>query len=78
MKRKTSRTRIVRASAEEIARRIARGEDRTDWKRVKAMKQSDVERLADEEDGQLLKPINEQKSRTRLEKSFTTKSRNSS
>jgi len=45
----------VRASAEEIARRIARGEGRTDWKRVKAMKQSEVERLADEEEGKLPK-----------------------
>jgi hypothetical protein len=44
---------IVRASADEIARRIARGEDRTDWKRVKAMSQTEVERLADEEDGPL-------------------------
>src|ERR1700733_5436928 len=44
---------IVRASADEIARRIARGEDRTDWKRVKAMSQAEVERLADEEDGPL-------------------------
>lgn len=44
---------IVRASAEEIARRIGRGEDRTDWKRVKAMSQAEVERLADEEDGPL-------------------------
>src|SRR6185437_2042395 len=56
MKRKTSRTRIVRASAEEIARRIARGEDRTDWKRVKAMSQEKVERLADEEEGGLFSP----------------------
>jgi uncharacterized protein (DUF4415 family) len=43
--------RIVRASGEEIARRLARGEDRTDWKRVKAMSQAEVERLADEEEG---------------------------
>jgi len=32
---------------------IARGEDKTDWERVKAMPQEEVERLADEEDGPL-------------------------
>ena len=32
---------------------IARGESRTDWQRVKAMSQAEVERLADEEDGPL-------------------------
>jgi hypothetical protein len=47
--------RIVRASGEEIARRLARGEDRTDGKRVKAMSQAEVERLADEEEGKLPK-----------------------
>ncbi|HEY5211259.1 MAG TPA: BrnA antitoxin family protein [Stellaceae bacterium] len=47
--------RIVRASGEAIARRLARGEDRTDWKRVKAMSQAEVERLADEEEGKLPK-----------------------
>jgi hypothetical protein len=41
---------IARASGDQIARRIARGEDRTDWKRVKAMSQAEAERLADEED----------------------------
>ncbi len=49
------RQHIVRASGEEIARRLARGEDRTDWKRVKAMSQAEVERLADEEEGSLPK-----------------------
>ncbi len=45
--------RIVRYSAEAVAAMIARGESRTDWKRVKAMSQEEVERLADEEDGPL-------------------------
>jgi uncharacterized protein (DUF4415 family) len=45
--------RIVRYSAEEVAAMIARGEDKTDWERVKAMPQEEVERLADEEDGPL-------------------------
>src|SRR6185437_6653156 len=45
------RRRARRDTAPGIARRIARGEGRTDWKRVKAMKQSEVERLADEEEG---------------------------
>lgn len=45
--------RIVRYSAEEIAAKIAAGEDRTDWERVRAMPQAEVERLADEEDGAL-------------------------
>ena len=45
--------RIVRYSAEEVAAMIARGEDKTDWARVKAMPQEEVERLADEEDGPL-------------------------
>jgi uncharacterized protein (DUF4415 family) len=45
--------RIVRYSAEAVAAMIARGEDKTDWARVKAMSQEEVERLADEEDGPL-------------------------
>jgi uncharacterized protein (DUF4415 family) len=45
--------RIVRSSAEEISRRIARGESKTDWRRVKRMAQAEVERLADEEEGPL-------------------------
>lgn len=45
--------RIVRYSAEELAAKIARGESQTDWARVKAMPQEEVERLADEEDGPL-------------------------
>jgi len=44
---------IVRYSAEAVAAMIARGEDKTDWARVKAMPQEEVERLADEEDGPL-------------------------
>ena len=45
--------RIVRYSADEIAAKIAAGEDQTDWARVKAMPQEEVERLADEEEGPL-------------------------
>jgi uncharacterized protein (DUF4415 family) len=45
--------RIVRATAEELAGRLKRGESRTDWQRVRAMPQAEVERLADEEDGPL-------------------------
>jgi uncharacterized protein (DUF4415 family) len=44
---------IARYSAEEIAAKIGAGEDQTDWNRVRAMSQGDVERLADEEDGLL-------------------------
>ena len=47
------RGRIVRYTAEEIAAKIAAGEDETDWERVKAMPQEEVERLADEEEGPL-------------------------
>ena len=47
------RERIVRYSAKEVAEMTARGEDKTDWQRVKAMPQEEVERLADEEDGSL-------------------------
>lgn len=43
---------IVRVTAEQAAE-IAAREDRTDWARVKAMPQNEVERLADEEDGEL-------------------------
>jgi uncharacterized protein (DUF4415 family) len=43
---------IVRVTAEQAAE-IATAEDRTDWARVKAMPQAEVERLADEEDGPL-------------------------
>jgi uncharacterized protein (DUF4415 family) len=44
---------IVRYTAEELAAKIARGESQTDWARVKAMPQEEVERLADEEEGPL-------------------------
>ena len=47
------RGRIVRASADEIRAMLARGEDQTDWARVKAMSQDEADRLADEEDGPL-------------------------
>ncbi len=43
---------IVRVTAEQAAK-IAAAENRTDWARVKAIPQSEVERLADEEDGPL-------------------------
>jgi hypothetical protein len=57
MKRRNKNAeRIVRASGEEIARRLARGEDRTDGKRVKAMSRAEVERLADEEEGNPFSP----------------------
>jgi uncharacterized protein (DUF4415 family) len=44
---------IRRATAAEIKRMIAAGEDKTDWEAVRAMPQEEVERLADEEDGPL-------------------------
>jgi len=43
---------IVRVTAEQAAE-IAARENRSDWARVKAMPQREVERLADEEDGKL-------------------------
>src|SRR6185437_16121999 len=55
MKRKTSRTRIARASAEEVSRRIARGEGRADWKRDKAMKRWEGEPITEKEEGELPK-----------------------
>ena len=44
---------IVRSSAKEIELRIAGGESKTDWERVKSIPQTEVERLADEEEGPL-------------------------
>jgi hypothetical protein len=44
---------IVRYSAEEIAGKLARGDSETDWARVDATPQAEVERLADEEEGLL-------------------------
>jgi len=44
---------IVRSSAKEIKLRIAGGESKPDWERVKSMPQTEVERLADEEEGPL-------------------------
>jgi uncharacterized protein (DUF4415 family) len=43
----------VRATSEEIAAMIARGEDRSDWDASQRMTQAEVERLADEDDGPL-------------------------
>ena len=45
--------RFVRYTREEIRAMLARGEDQTDWARVRAMPQEEVERLAEEEDGPL-------------------------
>jgi uncharacterized protein (DUF4415 family) len=42
-----------RFSAEEVRRKVARGESRTDWRRVKAMSRTEIERLADRDDGAL-------------------------
>ena len=44
---------IVRYTAEQIRQMIARGESKTDWKRVNAMSQAEVERLADRDEGPL-------------------------
>ncbi len=44
---------IVSYTAEQIDAMIACGESRTDWAKVEAMSQEEVERLADEEDGRL-------------------------
>ena len=45
---------IVRGTAEEIRQMLEReGGSKTDWERVRAMSQEEVERLADEEDGPL-------------------------
>jgi uncharacterized protein (DUF4415 family) len=47
------RGRIVRYTAEEIEAKRKRGESRTDWDKVDAMSQKEVERLADEDEGPL-------------------------
>jgi len=44
---------IVRSSADKIRRKLARGESKTDWKRVDAISQAEVERLADKDQGSL-------------------------
>jgi len=44
---------IARFSADKVRRKIARGESKTDWKRVNAMSQREVERLADKDEGPL-------------------------
>jgi len=43
----------VSGTAEEVRAMLAGEGDRTDWARVQAMPQEEVERLADEEDGPL-------------------------
>jgi uncharacterized protein (DUF4415 family) len=45
--------RFVRYTGEEILAMLARGEDMTDWARVKSMTQDEADRLAEEEDGPL-------------------------
>jgi uncharacterized protein (DUF4415 family) len=45
--------RITRVSADEVEAMRARGEARTDWSRVRAMSQTEADRLAQEEDGPL-------------------------
>jgi uncharacterized protein (DUF4415 family) len=44
---------IVTYTGEEIDAMIARGEDRTDWTKVRARTQEEADRLADEDDGPL-------------------------
>lgn len=44
---------IARFSADKIRRKIARGESKTDWKRVEAMSRTEVERLAEKDEGWL-------------------------
>ena len=44
---------IARFSADTIRRKIARGESKTDWKRVDATSRAEVERLADNDEGPL-------------------------
>lgn len=44
---------IVRATADEARKLLVGGGDKTDWRRVKAMSQAEVEHLADEEEGPL-------------------------
>ena len=44
---------IMHASAEEVGKRLVHGEDKTDWNRVKAMSQAEIESLADDDDGVL-------------------------
>ena len=41
---------IVRYTLEEIKERIRKGESKTDWDRINAMTEEDIERLADEDD----------------------------
>jgi uncharacterized protein (DUF4415 family) len=46
------RQRIRRASAEQIEAMRARGESQSDWQAAEAMARADIERLADEDDGE--------------------------
>ncbi len=44
---------IARFSADEVRRKIAPGESKSDWARVDSMSQAEVERNADEDEGPL-------------------------
>lgn len=44
---------IVRFSADEVTSMLKNKEDKTDWERVDAMSQTEVEKLANEEEGVL-------------------------
>jgi hypothetical protein len=48
---------IVNASAKEIVDRLSHGESKTDWNKVKSMSQADVESLAEDEEGQQVRPV---------------------
>ena len=49
-----NKERIVRYTAEEIDEMIARGEDRTDWERVRNMTEEEIEASIDfEEEGEI-------------------------
>ncbi len=49
----STRENIKRFTAEAIKKQLTGASDKTDWKQAQSMSQSDVERLADEEDGGL-------------------------
>jgi uncharacterized protein (DUF4415 family) len=44
---------IARFSADDIRRKIARGESKSDWRRVNTMSQAEVERSANQDEGPL-------------------------
>jgi uncharacterized protein (DUF4415 family) len=68
-----SKERIVRYSAEEIEEMIARGEDKTDWARVDAMTDEDIERaIADDPDWADFKDIDWSKAEVVIPKQKTS------